>query len=107
MVRDPLVEDDDPDVGMVVEALHDEDCRVILEELEEPRTASELLDRCEIPRSTLYRKLDLLTETGLVETRLRLGPEFTQSTEYSLAVEEFSVSLGDVLRISQQVDDGR
>ena len=92
MVRDPLAEDDDPDVEVVVEALHDEDCRVILEELEKPRTASELLDRCEIPRSTLYRKLDRLAEATLVREGTELRPDGSHANRYELDFEEVIVT---------------
>jgi DNA-binding transcriptional ArsR family regulator len=92
MVRDPLVEDDTPDVGTVVSALHDEDCRVLLEELDEPRTASELLDRCEIPRSTLYRKLDRLAEATLVREGVELRPDGSHANQYELDFQEVIVT---------------
>ena len=71
MVRDPLSDTDDPDLETVVGTLDDEDCRNIVRQLDEPRTASELVERCDIPRSTLYRKLDRLSEATIVRTPRR------------------------------------
>jgi len=67
MVRDPFASESTPSAEEICSALDDPDCREIIRKLEEPMTASELSKRCEIPQSTLYRKLELLTESTLLE----------------------------------------
>lgn len=75
-------------------ALNDADCRELLEAAaEEPRTAGELIEACSIPRSTAYRKIDLLTDAGLFEEGLRLSADGKHASEYRRAVEEITVSL--------------
>jgi len=84
MVRDRLADEADPDLETVAAALDDADCRAILTELGEPRTASELLDRCDIPRSTLYRKLDRLTEATLLHEGTEIRADGSHASRYEI-----------------------
>lgn len=84
MVRDPRSGSEDPGIDDVVGALHDEDCRRIVESLDEPLTASELRERCEIPRSTLYRKLDRLREATLVRERPEFRSDGSHASQYAV-----------------------
>ncbi len=81
-------------------ALDDPDCRAILEAAtEEPRTAGELIERCDLPRSTTYRKVDRLVDAGLLEERVRIRRDGAHASEYRRAVEDVVVSIdadGDV-----------
>lgn len=63
----------DSEVQTVLDALADPDCREILDELGTPRSAGEVAERCGLPRTSTYRKLDTLSEAGLVRegTELR------------------------------------
>lgn len=88
--------DDEPavDSEAALAALNDPDCRDLLAAAtDEARTAGELIDECAIPRSTLYRKLDRLTDAGLLEEGVRLRADGTHASEYRRAVEEITVSL--------------
>lgn len=67
--RPPTVSDD-PDFHSVLAALTDEDCRAILEALESPMSAQEIAETCDIPLSTTYRKVNMLSEAALVEERI-------------------------------------
>jgi DNA-binding transcriptional ArsR family regulator len=51
----------------VLAALDDGACREIIAVLEEPLTVHEIAEETDRPLSTTYRKLDALTEAGLVE----------------------------------------
>jgi DNA-binding transcriptional ArsR family regulator len=95
MVRDPFGEADAPDLQAVLDALEDPDCRTILTALEEPMTAQEIADATDIPRSTTYRKLDLLSEATLVDERTELRSDGHHATLYLSDVEEITVSVGD------------
>lgn len=77
-------------------ALADPDCRAILAATADaPRTAGELATDCEIPASTTYRKVETLTELGLVDERIRLQRAGRCPSEYSLATEAVRVDLGE------------
>jgi DNA-binding transcriptional ArsR family regulator len=98
--RDGLRASDDesstPDGDTVLTALEDPDCRALLEATtDEALTASELIERCGVPRSTTYRKLERLTEAGLLEERVRISPDGKHASEYRRAVEDITITLGD------------
>ncbi len=89
---------DEPDVDSetVLTALEDADCRTLLEATaDEALTAQELADRCTVPRSTTYRKVELLSEAGLLEERIRIRTDGKHATEYRRAFEDVTISLGD------------
>lgn len=104
MVRDPSVEDDPPDIDTVLAALHDNDCRAILTELDTPRTARSLLDRCDIPRSTLYRKLDQLSEATLVSEGTEIREDGSHATQYRLNFEDVIVTPTDSVSLEVEID---
>jgi response regulator of citrate/malate metabolism len=82
-------------VQSVLDALDDADCRAILDATsEDALSANEVSDTCDLPLSTTYRKLELLTEAGLLEERTRLSTTGKHSSEYVRAVEDVVVSLG-------------
>jgi len=76
-------------------ALEDGDCRAILDATgEEALSASELSESCELPLSTTYRKVDMLTEAGLLEEQIRLCTSGKHTSEYALRVEDIHLSIG-------------
>lgn len=81
------------DSAAVFEALADDDCRQILETATESMTARELVGACDIPSSTLYRKLEIVTEAGLLEERVRIARDGKHASEYRRRFEDLSVSL--------------
>ncbi|MDY6818014.1 MAG: helix-turn-helix domain-containing protein [Halobacteriales archaeon] len=95
MVRDPFAQDDAPDLQEVLDALDDPDCRRIVKHLEEPMTASEISESCEVPLSTTYRKLDLLSEASLLEEQTELRPDGQHATRYRIAFEEVAIKIDE------------
>lgn len=89
----------------MIRALSDPACREILARLDEPKTAHSLVDSCDVSSSTLYRKLEALTESGLVEEEIGIDPDYSHSTRYKVAFDELTISLDDVRRIARRVDD--
>lgn len=78
----------------LLEVVADPDCRAILETTAEaPRTVSELVEACDIPVSTAYRKVDALVDVGLLEDSIRIRTGGRDATEYSLRVERISIDL--------------
>lgn len=110
MVRDSA-SSEEPSLQDILNALDDTDCRAILRETTEPMTANELSDICDIPKSTLYRKLDLLSQASLVREQLSINPGGGRTTHYvrdfdavtiSMDEEEFTVA---VERPPQKADE--
>lgn len=84
----------EPECETVLAALEDPDCRSLLEATaEEALTARELIDRCDVPRSTTYRKLEQLTDAGLLEERIRLSADGKHASEYLRTFDDVTISL--------------
>lgn len=94
-LTDETTVDDEAQVQTVLDALHDDDCRAVLDATtEEALSANELSSACGLSLSTTYRKLDVLTEAGLLEERTRIHPDGKHASEYRRAVEDVVVSAG-------------
>lgn len=104
MARDPAHTDDPPDLPVVLSALDDAECRAILTEATEPMTVTELTDACDIPKSTLYRKLDLLGDAALVQEHIEPGPEGGRITRYERDVTDVTISIGADEAFSVAID---
>lgn len=82
------------DCESVFTALEDPDCRTLLEATtDEALTAQELTERCDIPRSTTYRKIELLADAGLLEEQIRLRADGKHASEYQRAFDGLIVSM--------------
>jgi DNA-binding transcriptional ArsR family regulator len=95
MVRDPFADEGDPDLQDLLMALEDPDCRRIVQILEEPMTANEISEAADVPLSTTYRKLDLLTEASLLEEGTEIRPDGQHASRYSVAFEEVVIALAE------------
>lgn len=94
-------------IQALFDALDDADCQGILAATsEEALTATEVSETCDLPLSTTYRKLDLLTEASLLEERPRIRQSGKHPSEYTRLVDDIVVSLGlggeTVVRVSQR-----
>lgn len=82
------------EVQTLLDAVDDVDCRAILDATgDEALSASELSDACDLPLSTTYRKLERLTDAGLLEERTRVRRSGKHASEYVRTVERLTVSL--------------
>ncbi|OIB57352.1 winged helix-turn-helix domain-containing protein [Natrialba sp. SSL1] len=104
MVRDPADTGDTPALQDVLSALDDPDCRAILREASEPMTAAELTDTCDISKSTVYRKLDRLSQASLVRERIEVHPEGGRITRYERDVTDVTISVDDDEEFSVAID---
>lgn len=92
----PRVVDDEGTIQEILRLLDDSDCRTILEATDgEALSAPEITDACGVPSSTLYRKLDRLTEAGLLEEGLRIRSDGKHTQEYSRNVDDVVLTVGD------------
>ena len=108
-VNDPTVVDGEAEVGGLLTVLDDADCRAILEATsDDSLSASQLSDECDIPTSTVYRKLELLTDAGLLTERTRVRLSGKHTHEYSRRVEAIEVSVdadaGFTLEVTHRAD---
>lgn len=110
---------DDATDADVLAVLTDADCRAILEALgtgTDRLTAGELSETCDVPLSTTYRKLERLTDAGLLGERLRIRRSGRHVTEYERRVDDVRIAIdaetGLDVRLSRpepsrRADDGR
>lgn len=83
------------ELGALLGALEDDDCRSILEATsEQALSTGELCEQCGLSTSSAYRKVDTLTEVGLLEKSVRVRPTGSHTSEYRLAVDRLEMSLG-------------
>lgn len=79
-------------MSTVFSALDDEQSLEILHVLSDrSMTAKELNDEVSVPLSSLYRKLDLLVETGLLETEIEIRPTGKNANRYSIAFNSITI----------------
>lgn len=87
-VTDPAAVDE------ILTALEDEYCRRMLEAMTaEFQTAQQISERCGMPISTTYRKLNTLTDVGLVDTSIRLRRSGHHTREFAKAFRTVNVLL--------------
>lgn len=97
--------DSEETVRSIVHVLNDEDCRAILEATSSVSlSANEVSERCDLPLSTTYRKLETLTEVGLIAEGIRLSSSGNHTNVFSKEIEEVSVSLTPDGGLAAQVD---
>jgi DNA-binding transcriptional ArsR family regulator len=101
----------DVDSIAVLDALNDGVCRRILAACDEtPRTAQECAAACDVPLSTVYRKLGTLTDAALLDEGVRVDAERNFPHEFTTRFDTLSVSLrgsDDVtVEVRQAATDG-
>ncbi len=78
----------------VLEYIADDPTREILAEIsQEPMSADELSERCDISRATVYRRIDDLRSTGLVEERMELDLDGHHRKTYTTQLESVLMEL--------------
>jgi DNA-binding transcriptional ArsR family regulator len=93
---DPLA-DDEPtvDVPEVLSLLSDEYARELLGVLsEESLSARELVDRLDMSRATVYRRLDRLESAGVLETSMCIDPDGHHRKCFHVVVERMQLAFG-------------
>lgn len=98
--------DSESAVQSYFEALEDADCRAILDATSsESLSASEISEQLDLPLSTTYRKLELLTDAELLDESVRIRQSGKHTSEYARGVGEVTVSIeadrGVVLRVTE------
>ena len=105
MARDRSGEEPD-ELQSVLDALDDADARTIIRGLEDPMTASEISERCDIPLSTTYRKLDLLTDASLLTEGTAIRADGHHATTYEVSFEAVRVLLTEGREFEVEIEGG-
>lgn len=82
-----------PEEQRVLTALEDPTCRTILRLLTEPTTPVAVVAQSDIPTSTVYRKLNAMTETALVEQSTRGHPGRGHTDVYWRGINKVTIDL--------------
>lgn len=93
-----------PPLQSVLDALEDEDCREIIRTLEEPMTAEEVSEACDIPSSTTYRKLDLLSEADLLAESVDVRSDGHHATCYRTDFQAVILALTEARDLSVEIE---
>jgi DNA-binding transcriptional ArsR family regulator len=107
--RPPGVIDDDRDPAVdpeeALSLLSDEYARAVLETLcGEPLSARALLDRLDMSRATMYRRLSSLEEADLVEAEMTYDPDGHHRKRFRTAFDGLTVSFEDDGVVVAQAD---
>ncbi|MFP4632397.1 MAG: winged helix-turn-helix domain-containing protein [Halobacteriales archaeon] len=88
----------------VLDALADSDCRSVLGALRgRSMSANEVSDECDMPLSTTYRKIEVLSDAGLIEERVRISTSGNHASEYVASVRDVRVEVGESGRLEVEV----
>ncbi|MWG36854.1 helix-turn-helix domain-containing protein [Halomarina oriensis] len=80
----------------VLDLLSDEHARAILTETSvEPMSAKTLSERCDASLPTVYRRIDQLTDCGLLDERTRPRRDGNHTSVYTARLQRFAVALDD------------
>ncbi|OIB58021.1 winged helix-turn-helix domain-containing protein [Natrialba sp. SSL1] len=100
---DDTPDEEQPPVETVLQTLDDDTCRQILTALDEPKAATALCEECDVPSSTMYRKLDLLREAALVEEYTEVRRDGPNATLYERNFTTIAVGIDDADEFTVQV----
>ncbi|KOX96264.1 MULTISPECIES: helix-turn-helix domain-containing protein [Halorubrum] len=96
--------DESGTVRRLLDALSEETNRTILSELDEPTSVAELVDACDIPMSTVYRRLDTLEEMDLVTEHVAIDAEKGRYRLYERNVRRVTITVDDDGRLGTRVE---
>jgi predicted transcriptional regulator len=91
---DSTVVSDEAEVQAILDTINDADCRDILDVTgEDVLSTKEISDICDIPLSSTYRKLDNLTDVGLLEKTISIRRTGKHTSEYYTRVADVMMSV--------------
>jgi len=84
-----------PSLEAVLTTIEDADCRALLACLDRPKSAAELCEESGLPRSTVYRKVDRLSEAALVTEYTEIRQDGPNATLYERDVTSISIEIDE------------
>lgn len=101
---------DEDEISDLFGSLDDGDVFAILQTVgEDPLSAKEISNRCELPMSTTYRKVNKLADAGLLEESTEISLAGKHTSKYSRCVDTIEMSItaeGFELVLSEESDIG-
>lgn len=97
---------DDVDPSELLELLSDAGCRAIIAATGRPRTAAELCEVCDMPTSTVYRKLEALSDAAVLDETRRLQDHGNHPVQYRRRMDGVSLSFDDGTGVDVRIDPG-
>lgn len=92
-IESPQADDPGATTGAILDLLGDEYARELLAAIaEEPLCAQKLVERTDMSRVTVYRRLNRLEEIGFVESAITLDPDGHHYERKRLVVDAVTVS---------------
>lgn len=81
-------------IQSALDALEDEACRAILTATrDESLTVKEIAERCDLPQSTAYRKINTLEEAGFLTESLRIRRSGSHASTYRCGIQDMTLSI--------------
>lgn len=106
--KGPVLLSCDEDISAIMGALTDASARAIVATIgDEPLSARELSARCDLSLSTTYRKVNELSQLGLLEEEVRIGLDGKHINVYQCPYKAINVALtetGFVLQLTPADD---
>lgn len=69
--------------------------RILVAADQEPMSAKDLSDACDASLTTVYRRVSMLQEHGLIDERRSIGPDGAHRSTFETALEELHVDLSE------------
>lgn len=95
---------DGPSISTILHSLDDSKCRAIISALERPCSATELCETCDLPRSTVYRKLERLSEADLIRKYTEIRSDGPNATLYERDFTAIRVGIDDAAEFTVTVE---
>ncbi|MEF8807651.1 helix-turn-helix domain-containing protein [Natronomonas sp.] len=91
----------------VLESVTDEDVLALFQQLWRPKTVSKLVEECEIPKSTAYRKMDELESSGLIVPVGQTEYTTSPAVKYRRTVDEIRIRIHDSVTVEYLTHEAR
>ncbi|MFT4885783.1 MAG: putative transcriptional regulator [Natronomonas sp.] len=93
--------------SQVLESITDEDVLVLFRHLDRPKTVPKLVEECDIPKSTAYRKMKELEASGLVVSVGETDYAASPAVKYRRTVDEIRVRIHDSVTVEYLTHEAR
>ena len=98
--------DESRSVQRLLDALSEETNRTILSALDEPTSVAELVEECDIPMSTVYRRLGALNEMDLVTEHVAIDADKGRYRLYERNVSRVTITVDGAGRLRTRIERG-
>jgi predicted transcriptional regulator len=92
---------------VVLESITDEDVLALFQQLWRPKTVSELVEECGIPKSTAYRKVGELESSGLIMPVGETAHTASSAVKYRRTVDEIRIRIHDSVTVEYLIHEAR